>query len=525
MTLTGELLIGSSWQSTSDRFDAIDPATGETLEPSFSAAGPEEVARACALAANSFDAFRKTGLEARARFLECIGEEITALGDELLDRAARETGLPLPRLEMERGRTVGQLRLFAELVRSGDWLSVRVDPAQPKRKPAPRPDLRQRNVGIGPVAVFGPSNFPLAFSVAGGDTASAFAAGCPVVVKGHPGHPGTSELAARAVAAAVRKSGMPGGIFSYLGGPSHKLGAALVADSRIKAVGFTGSRQGGLSVMRIANARVEPIPVYAEMGSINPVILLPGALRSRAEEIATGFVGSLSMGAGQFCTNPGLVIGIEGSDLDRFATAAAKALAEVEPAVMLTPKIHDAYVAGVDAQSGRNGVECLGRGAAGGGKTCARGVLFSAPADTVLTDPDLATEIFGPASLLLRCKDEAELVDVLEHLEGQLTAALHLEGTGTALARRLLPILERKAGRILANGWPTGVEVCHAMVHGGPYPATSDSRSTSVGSRAIERFLRPICYQNLPDVLLPDALKHDNPLGLLTRIDGKPQLS
>lgn len=520
MSITGELFIGGRRVRTESGFTAFDPAANRALAATFSAAGPEHVAAACALAEAAFDSFRESSLEDRARFLETIAANIVALGEQLIETAQAETGLPAARLNGERGRTVGQLRLFAAVVRRGDWLGVRIDPALPERMPAPRPDLRMRKIALGPVAVFGASNFPLAFSVAGGDTAAALAAGCPVVCKGHPAHPGTSELVGGAVAAAVRQCGLPEGVFSLLNGPSNELGAALVADPRIKAVGFTGSRAGGLALMRIANARPEPIPVFAEMSSINPVLLLPQALERRAEALGEAFVASLTMGAGQFCTNPGLVLALAGPALDRFTAAAAAALARVAPAAMLTPRIYDNYVSGVEALARNGRVKTIVSGGGSEQANCARGALFTAEGVDFLTHENLAQEVFGASSLVVRCRDEDELLKVLRHLEGQLTASLHLDAEDHSFAARLIPILERKAGRILVNGWPTGVEVSHAMVHGGPFPATSDGRSTSVGTLAIERFLRPVCYQGLPNELLPTALKHDNPPRLARIVDG-----
>jgi 2,5-dioxopentanoate dehydrogenase len=518
--ISGDILIGATRVTTAQRFSAIDPATGEQLAPPFSVAGPEHVAAACARAEQAFDVFRETTPEARATFLETIAANIGDLGDALIERAGAETGLPRARLEGERARTIGQLRLFADVVRRGDWIGVRIDPAQPERKPAPRADLRLRKIALGPVAVFGASNFPLAFSVAGGDTASAFAAGCPVVCKGHPAHPGTGELVGRATAQAVSQCALPEGVFSLLQGPSNELGAALVADPRIKAVGFTGSRAGGLALVKIAAARAEPIPVYAEMSAINPVALMPHALEARAEALGAAFVSSLTMGAGQFCTNPGLVIARAGPALDRFIAAATNALGQTAPAVMLTAQIQKNYLAGLAAFGAHARVETLARADTGAGVNCARGALFAVDARDFIAHRELAEEVFGAASLIVRCSDEDAMAAVFEALDGQLTATLHLDDGDHALAARLLPILERKAGRVIANGWPTGVEVCHAMVHGGPFPATSDARATSVGTLAIERFLRPVCYQDIPDALLPAALKQENPLNVARLIDG-----
>ena len=396
-----------------------------------------------------------------------------------------------------------------------------IDTALPERAPLPRPDLRQRRIAIGPVAVFGASNFPLAFSVAGGDTASALAAGCPVVVKGHPAHPGTSEMVGRAITEAVADCGLPGGVFSLLQGTGNDLGAALVRDPRIKAVGFTGSRAGGLALVDIAQRRAEPIPVYAEMSSVNPVVLFPHALANRAEALGRDYVASLTLGSGQFCTNPGLVIAMAGPDLDRFEQAAADALGGAQAQVMLTSGIHASYDRGVEAIAGHSAVQELGRGAAPTGCNQGRAALFRTDAKAFLQHPELAEEVFGAASLIIRADSPDEIAAVLRAMEGQLTVTLQLDPADEALAAPLVPLLELKAGRILANGWPTGVEVSSAMVHGGPFPATSDPRSTSVGTAAIERFLRPVCYQNLPDSLLPAAVKHGNPLGLPRLVDGQ----
>jgi NADP-dependent aldehyde dehydrogenase len=519
MSLTGQLFIGADRVAARDTFRAADPSTGSQLDPAFACATSHDVDRACALASACFDAYRETSLEDRAAFLERIAEEIMNAGDALIERAEAETGLPRARLEGERGRTAGQLRLFAGVVRNGDWIGARIDSALPERAPLPRPDLRQRKIPLGPVVVFGASNFPLAFSVAGGDTASALAAGCPVIVKGHSAHPGTGELVAGAVAAAVKACRMPEGVFSLLNG-KRDVGTALVADPRVKAVGFTGSRAGGLALANVAAQRPEPIPVYAEMSSINPVILLPAAVEARAEETARGFAASLTMGAGQFCTNPGLVIVLDCPALDTFMKTAASALSDAVAQVMLTEGICSAYEAGVRRLSAHPKVEALTHGREKSGVNQGRAALFSVSAEDYLADESLNEEVFGAASLVVRCASEAQLMKVLESLEGQLTATLHMESGDERLAGRLLPLLERKAGRILVNGWPTGVEVCHAMVHGGPFPATSDARATSVGTLAIERFLRPVCYQNFSDELLPAALKSANPASLRRLVDG-----
>jgi alpha-ketoglutaric semialdehyde dehydrogenase len=518
--ITGSILIGAREQGGETTFESIDPATGTAIAPRFASAGPAEVAAACVLAEAAFESYAATTPEQRAAFLEAIAANILTIKDDLIDRATRESGLPKGRIESETGRTVGQLRLFASVVRQGDWLDATIDPAMPDRQPLPRVDLRRTNIAIGPVAVFGASNFPLAFSVAGGDTASALAAGCPVVVKGHPAHPGTGELVARAIAQAVGDCGLHEGVFSYLPGPSIELGGALVADPRIKAVGFTGSRGGGLALVQIAAQRREPIPVYAEMSSINPVLLLPAALEARGAAIAEGFVQSLTMGAGQFCTNPGLLIGLAGETLDRFAGAAAKALEASYPATMLTSGIHSAFEKGVASLEAHEAVRIVARGLVGDGINQARGALFRTDAASFLADPALGHEVFGSSAVLVECKDLAEMKAVIADIEGQLTITLMMDEADHASAAALIPALARKAGRVLANGWPTGVEVSHAMVHGGPYPATSDGRTTSVGSLAIARFLRPVCFQNLPDALLPAAVQADNPWHISRRLAG-----
>jgi NADP-dependent aldehyde dehydrogenase len=523
--IDGAILIGSGSVQSESRFSAVDPATGATLEPSISSAGPDAVEQAAALADTASAAYAATTPADRAAFLEACAEAILAIGDELIVRAMAETGLPRARLEGERGRTVGQLRLFARTVRQGDWLDATIDPALPDRQPLPRPDLRRLNVAVGPVAVFGASNFPLAFSVAGGDTASALAAGCPVIVKGHSAHPGTGELVARAMIAAVKSSGMPDGTFSFLPGNNRELGGALVSDPRVKAVGFTGSRGGGLALMKLAAERPEPIPVFAEMSSINPVVLMPAALEARAEAIGAAFVQSLTMGAGQFCTNPGLVLGIAGPGLDRFVAAAAGALRATPGAVMLSPTIHASYERGVEALTAHDAVRTVARGCVGEGASQGIGALFETDAASFLADPALGHEVFGSSALVIGCGSLDEIARVIVSLEGQLTASLHLDPDDEQAAAPLVPLLAQRAGRVLANGWPTGVEVSPAMVHGGPFPATSDSRTTSVGTLAMMRFLRPVCYQNLPGALLPPALAEANPWGVARRIDGSREAS
>lgn len=519
-SLTGQMLIaGAPVRGTGKEVRAFDPAAGQPLEPVYQHGDNTHVDAACAAAADAFAQYRATTSEQRAAFLDTIATNIEAVGEALIARAVAESGLPQARITGELGRTTGQLRLFASVLREGSWNGARIDTALPDRTPLPRPDLRQRHIPLGPVAVFSASNFPLAFSVAGGDTASALAAGCPVVVKGHDAHPGTSELVARAVTDAVTTSGLPAGTFSLLFGSGPGLGIALVSDPRIKAVGFTGSRSGGMALVSAAAARPEPIPVYAEMSSINPVFVLGGALNTRGAELGRAFVASLTMGSGQFCTNPGLVIAVDGPGLDTFAVAARDALAGSPATPMLTPTIARSYASGVEALSGA--AQLVGRGAPGTSETACHAALFSTDAQTFLASEALQAEVFGSSSLIVRCADFEQMRAVAEGIEGQLTATVHADDSDLDDAGRLLPLLELKAGRILFGGWPTGVEVCHAMVHGGPFPATSDSRSTSVGSRAIERYLRPVCYQDVPSSLLPGAIADGNPEKLWRRVDGR----
>lgn len=518
MLLAGEPMFGGG-----ATIRATNPATGDELDPAFGHGGPADVDRACAAADEAFGAYRAAERTTRAALLERIADNIEAIGDVLIERAHAETGLPIGRLTGERGRTTGQLRMFATLLRSGDDEIPRIDPAQPDRQP-PRVDLRQRSVPLGPVAVFGASNFPLAFSVAGGDTASALAAGCPVVVKAHDAHPGTSELVARAATDAVAELGLPAGTFSMLFGSGPELGVQLVTDPRVRAAGFTGSRTAGLALVTAAQTRPQPIPVYAEMSSINPVCLLPGALAERPAELARGYVGSLTSSAGQFCTNPGLVLAVDGPQLRTFLDTAAAEVAASDPSTMLTPDIARSYDKGVAEFAAHPDVEVLARGPETDLPNRCRPALLATDAAGFLADSGLQREVFGASSLVVRCRDTAQLRQVADSLEGQLTATVHAAPADHGAASQLLPILELRAGRILFDGWPTGVEVGHAMVHGGPFPATSDSRTTSVGTAAIDRFRRPVAYQDVPAELLPAAVTAgNNPDGLLRRIDGEPK--
>jgi 2,5-dioxopentanoate dehydrogenase len=523
--LTGSSLLGSAdVKPDGERFRAVDPATGAELDPAYGEAGPAEVDRAAALAAEAFPAYRRTTAELRAAFLDSIAANIEALGSTLAHRVTAETGLPAGRVAGETARTVGQLRLFADVVRDGGWHGVRIDTPLPDRTPLPRPDLRQRSVPVGPVAVFGASNFPLAFSVAGGDTASALAAGCPVIAKAHQAHPGTSELVGHAIREAVADHRLPEGTFSLLQGTTHELGTALVTDPRIQAVGFTGSRRGGLALVAAAQQRPQPIPVYAEMSSVNPVFLLPGVLAQRAEVTAAEYVTSVTGSAGQLCTQPGLVFALEGEGLDQFLDAAAAKISQVAATPMLTAGMAGAFASGADAIAATSGVHIAGRGIADD-SFAYPGLpqLFVTSGESFLASPGLADEVFGPSSLVVRVRDTEQLRQIVDALEGQLTASVHLSDADHDLAADLLGDLELVAGRVIVNGWPTGVEVSHAMIHGGPFPATSAPATTSVGTRAIERFLRPVVYQDVPESLLPPELR-DAATGSMPRIvDGARQ--
>ncbi|PNH84000.1 aldehyde dehydrogenase (NADP(+)) [Arthrobacter sp. AFG20] len=523
MTLQGHSLIaGEAAPGTSGTAYGINPATNEQLEPAYTLISEQQLKIATDAAADAFDSFSTLEPERHARFLEAIAENIEDIGDELIERASTETGLGLARLQGERARTTGQLRLFADVVRQGDFRGVRIDPAIPDRAPLPRADIRQRQIPLGPVAVFGASNFPLAFSVAGGDTASAFAAGCPVIVKAHNAHPGTAELVGRAITKAVRDLGLHPGVFSLIYGSGASIGQALVADPAIKAVGFTGSRAGGTALMRTAAARPEPIPVYAEMSSINPVYIFPGALNGDVEALAQQYVTSVTGSSGQLCTSPGLVFVPAGDAGNRFAAGVTDAITQLSGQTMLSGGIASAWQHGHDALEAASDVEVLGRGTKGPDENSPAPAVFTANLDVFTTNPVLHEEIFGAASLVVRYKGVEDLVEATGKLEGQLTASLHVTEDDYSAVAPLIPALERKVGRIIINGWPTGVEVGHAMVHGGPFPATSDSKTTSVGTLAINRFLRPVAYQNFPEQLRPAPLQDANPWQVNRLVDGQP---
>lgn len=498
----GKHLVAGEWVAGANTFKS-EPAHGDAHN--FAVGTVENVNAACEAAEEAFWSYGYSTREERAAFLNAIADEIDARGEAITQIGTEETGLPAARLEGERGRTTGQLRLFASHILKGDYLDRRHDEALPDRQPAPRPDIKMVQRPIGPVAVFGASNFPLAFSTAGGDTAAALAAGCPVVVKGHSAHPGTGEIVAQAVNAAREKLGLHKGVFSLIQGGSREVGTALVQHPNIKAVGFTGSLGGGRALYNLCAARPEPIPFFGELGSVNPMFVLPEATKARGAEIGKGWAGSLTMGAGQFCTNPGIAVVIDGAEADAFVAAAKDALSSVGPQTMLTDGIAEAYRSGRDRIAGTAGVQELLT------STCdlrnATPYLFETTGENWLENHVLGEEVFGPLGLVVRARDEAEMKAIAKSLQGQLTCTLHMDEGDSALGQALMPILERKAGRILANGFPTGVEVVDSMVHGGPYPASTNFGATSVGTLSIRRFLRPVSYQNIPDALLPGDLQ------------------
>ncbi|MCZ4320476.1 aldehyde dehydrogenase (NADP(+)) [Pseudomonas anguilliseptica] len=517
--ITGHNFIAGGRSATGEIIlQSFDASSGEALPYSFHQASEAEVDAAARAAEAAYPAYRQLSPEQRAQFLDAIAEQIDALGDDFVAIVCRETALPPARIQGERARTSGQLRLFARVLRRGDFLGARIDRAQPERQPLPRADLRQWQIGVGPVAVFGASNFPLAFSTAGGDSAAALAAGCPVVFKAHSGHMATAELVAQAIIRAAETTGMPAGVFNMVYGGG--VGEWLVKHPAIQAVGFTGSLKGGRALCDMAAARPQPIPVFAEMSSINPILLLPAALKARGEQIASELSASVVLGCGQFCTNPGLIIGLSSPAFGAFTSEFAARMADQPPQTMLNAGTLASYEKGVSALHHHPGVRHLAGQPQQGRQAWPQ--LFQADVSLLLGgDPLLQEEVFGPCTVLVEVADLHELQLALQALHGQLSASLIAEPEDLAQCATLLPLLEHKAGRLLLNGYPTGVEVCDAMVHGGPYPATSDARGSSVGSLAIERFLRPVCYQNYPDELLPKALQNANPLGLERLVDGQ----
>jgi len=524
MNLDGfSFVAGKPAHTGTKTFHAISPLDGKRLEPEFHEATAEQVDQALRHADDAFELFRRMPASARADFLDAIAAEIVATGDELLQRAHAESGLPLDRLTGERGRTCGQLKSFAALIREGSWVDARIDPALPDRQPLPRPDLRRMLVPLGPVVVLGASNFPLAFSVAGGDTASAFAAGCSVVVKAHPAHPGTSEMVARAVYRAMEKCHVPHGVFSMLHGTGGEVAQGLVRHPLTRALGFTGSQRAGRALFDAAAARPEPIPVFAEMSSLNPIFILPGALKARGEAISQGLKNSITMGVGQFCTKPGLVFALGGPDFEGFTGHFRKQVQGTGLGTMLHQGICDAYYAGLDRVSQVPGVVVLAESDADADESGAQAepVAFATDVENFLLHRELQEEVFGPFTLLVDARSVTELEAAARALPGQLTATIQAEPGELAAFADLVGILERKAGRVLVNGFSTGVEVCPAMQHGGPYPATTDSRFTSVGTAAIARWARPLCWQGFPEGALPNALRNANPAGIMRTVNGE----
>lgn len=529
MELTGQSLIEGMVASTGGhgsahrdaQFTAINPATGVAFGPDYSSASLEDVERAAVTAEQAFSVYGKISGAKRAALLREIAQGLEAIRDSLVQRANLETALPVPRLQGEVVRTANQLRLFAEVAEEGSWVMARIDQALPSRVPLPRPDLRSMLRPLGPVAVFGASNFPLAFSVAGGDTASALAAGNPVIVKAHPAHPGSSELVGHVIASAVRAAGLPAGVFSLLFDKGINVGSALVRHKLVKAVGFTGSLAAGRALMDMAAARPDPIPCFAEMSSTNPVFILPGALRERAKQIANDLYASITLGAGQFCTKPGLVF-LPKQEMDGMLYE-LRQLAQNAPAfTMLTQGIADQFWKAIAARihSGQAGTLTAASACPGDSRFTTHITLLTADAELLAANPTLSEETFGPAAVIVSCADRLQALRAAESLQGHLTATVLGNEEDLKENQDLIEILQRKVGRLIFNGYPTGVEVSHAMVHGGPYPATSDGRSTSVGSQAIFRFVRPVCFQNPPAHALPQELQDDNPLAILRMVDG-----
>lgn len=514
---------GESLAGGSHSFYGFDPAADTRLDPEYRCATLDDLNRAADLAEGAFATYGKLPGREKARFLRAIAAGIEAIVPELVERANRETALPEARLKGESARTINQLRLFAQVVEEGSWVNARIDPAQPARTPLPRADIRSMMRPLGTVAVFGASNFPLAFSVAGGDTAAAFAAGNPIIVKAHHAHPGTSEMVGQVIARAAKECGLPAGVFALLFGPGSEIGAALVEHPNVKAVGFTGSLAGGKALMERAAARPEPIPCFMEMSSVNPVFVLPEALRTRAAQIAGGLFGSFTLGVGQFCTKPGLVFLPHNADADALVAEVEAQVKKASASPMLTEGISKSYRSGIAERQKHGGVETLAQASASNGAKSSYAVpaVMQIEGRELIRDPKLADEVFGPSTLVIRYENREELMALARSLEGQLTATLHGTDADLAAYADLIAVLERKAGRLIVNGFPTGVEVCHAMVHGGPYPATSDSRATSVGTYSIYRFVRPVCFQDFPQASLPEELKDENPLGIWRLVDGQ----
>jgi NADP-dependent aldehyde dehydrogenase len=520
--MTGKNYIGNQLSAKGNKtYKTFNPEINQENDVEFCEASSEEINDAVTLASRAFKKFRTTSGAKKAEFLNTIADEILALDDQLIQTYCSETGLPEGRAKGERGRTVGQLRSFATMVAEGSWVDATIDKAKPNREPMPRLDIRKMSIPLGPVVVFGASNFPLAYSTAGGDTAAALAAGCPVIVKSHPMHAGTGELVASAIIKAAEKTGMPNGVFSNLNSSGIEVGQQLVANPKIKAVGFTGSIKGGRALLDLAAKREEPIPVFAEMGSINPVLILPKALENRNEEIATTYAGSITLGTGQFCTNPGLILGIKSDALSAFINHLSQEIMDINTACMLHPDIKKAYNANKEKVIAQDHVSVTANFASDVANNHAQQAVVSVNGNTFLENPTLHIEVFGPFSMVVQCENITELEQVIASLEGQLTGTVIADNDEISDYSNIIAALQNRVGRIIFNGVPTGVEVCESMVHGGPYPASTDSRFSAVGISSIKRWVRPFSYQSWPNHLLPDELKNENPLSIFRNIDGQ----
>ncbi len=522
MPLVGLSRIAGNLAELSGRvFQAYNPATGEAILPEFQAATPDQALRACVAAKNAAPAFAALPVLKRAEFLRVLADRLLDAEYELVGRAVKETALDAGRLKGELARTARQLTLFAEDLEEGSWADARIETGDRDRTPSPRPDHRSMRRPVGPVAIFGASNFPFAYSVAGCDTAAALAAGCPVLVKAHPAHPGVSALTGEIVAAAVEACKLPPGVFSLLFDDGHEVGRALVTNPFVSAVAFTGSSKGGRALMDLAAARTHPIPVYAEMGATNPVFLLPDALRFRRDEIVAGLHASCTAGAGQFCTKPGLIVVQSGEEADAFLDKFSQLVRNTPATAMLSPAIHANFISGITARSEDPDLRVLAAGPRNtGGPYSAGPAIFVTDAAVFRAGPHLSEEIFGPTALVVQCADKEEMLEIARHLEGAIAASVHSEPPESRYAGKLMALLQEKVGRVVHNGYTTGVEVSRAIVHGGPYPATSDGRSSSVGSTAIFRFTRRVCYQEFPDEMLPAELRDANPLHITRLVDG-----
>ena len=519
--ITGKNYIGNTLSAEGNKtYKTFNPQLNIENEHTFYEATSDEINEAVELAAKAFKSFRHTSGKQKADFLNAIADEILALDDELINVYRSESGLPEGRAKGERGRTVFQLRSFADLVAEGSWVEATIDTAIPDRQPLPKSDIRKMNIPLGPVVVFGASNFPLAYSTAGGDTAAAFSAGCPVIVKSHPMHAGTGELVASAIIKAANKTNMPNGVFSNLNSSGIEVGVQLVKHPEVKAVGFTGSIRGGRALLDLAAQREEPIPVFAEMGSINPVIMLPNALKNRSETLAKTYASSITLGTGQFCTNPGLIIGIKGNDLTNFISTLANEIVKIEPSCMLHPNIYGAYESNKAKALSQPELSVVANYDTDVKENYARQAITAVEGKTFLANTTLHQEVFGPFSMVVQCENVEQMEAIISNLEGQLTGTLIADGEAEQYSN-IISALQNRVGRLIYNGVPTGVEVCPSMVHGGPYPASTDSRFTAVGINSIKRWVRPFSFQDWPNHLLPDELKNENPLGISRNVDGK----